>query len=107
MRYDNTALVEATIEGASRHFHSNTLDLIVGDGTPQQPALLLWRYADGGRFAGPRRLFSHRGSWHIQAVHIHPRFSPDGRQVLCTADPNGYGNLYLVDVPEFDRLPPV
>jgi oligogalacturonide lyase len=104
--YDNTEPVEAEIEGSSRHFHSNTLDVVVGDGTPQQPSLLLWRYRQGeGKFEGPRRLFGHRGSWHIQTVHVHPRFSPDGRQVLCTADPNGYGNLYLVDVPEFDSLP--
>jgi oligogalacturonide lyase len=107
VRYDDSGRVEAPIAGASRHFHSNGLDLVVGDGTPREPWILLWRYspAGGGRFEGPRRLCRHRGSWHIQAVHVHPRFSPDGAQVLYTADPDGYGNLYLADVPPFDSLP--
>ena len=104
VRYDDTGRVEAQIHGSSRHFHSNDLNLVVGDGTPQEPSILLWRFRDGA-FEGPRRLCRHRGSWHVQAVHVHPRFSPDGKQVLFTADPNGYGNLYLVDVPEFESLP--
>jgi oligogalacturonide lyase len=106
VRYDDTGRVEAQIHGSSRHFHSNDLSLVVGDGTPQEPSILLWRFWDGA-FEGPRRLCRHRGSWHVQAVHVHPRFSPDGKQVLFTADPNGYGNLCLVDVPEFESLPEV
>jgi oligogalacturonide lyase len=106
VRYDNTEEVEASIAGDSSHFHSNDLDLVVGDGTRQHPYIVLWR-RNGDRFEGPRRLCRHRGSWHIQAVHVHPRFSADGRQVLFTADPNGYGNLFLADVLEFDSLPPV
>jgi oligogalacturonide lyase len=106
VRYDDTERVEAPLTGASRHFHSNDLSLVVGDGLPQHPAIVLWRYDEAGkRFEGPRTLCTHRGSWHIQAVHVHPRFSLDGRQVLYTADPNGYGNLYLADVPDFDSLP--
>jgi len=42
----------------------------------------------------------------LQQVHVHPRFTPDGRGVLFTSDRSGYGNVYLVEVPEFDRLPP-
>jgi oligogalacturonide lyase len=106
VKYDDTERVEAQIAGSSRHFHSNDLGLVVGDGTLQEPSILLWRFHDG-KFEGPRRLCRHRGSWHVQAVHVHPRFSPDGNQVLYTADPNGYGNLYLADVPAFDSLPEV
>ncbi|MCD6289530.1 MAG: PD40 domain-containing protein, partial [Anaerolineae bacterium] len=47
----------------------------------------------------------HRGSFHIQEVHVHPRFSPDDRYVLFTSDATGYGNPYLVEVPEFESLP--
>jgi oligogalacturonide lyase len=45
------------------------------------------------------------GSRHIQHLHIHPRFTPDGRQVLFTADPRGYGQLFLAEVPPFEELP--
>jgi oligogalacturonide lyase len=38
-------------------------------------------------------------------LHVHPRFTPDGKQVLYTADPRGYGQLFLADVPEFESLP--
>lgn len=105
IRYDNTAQVEAPISGDSSHFHSNSLDLIVGDGNARHPYILLWRYRDG-RFEGPRKLCRHRGSFHVQQLHVHPRFTPDGRSVLFTADPDGYGNLYLVEVPPFESLPP-
>ncbi len=47
----------------------------------------------------------HRGSRHIQHLHIHPRFTPDGRQVLFTADPRGYGQLFLAEIPRFEDLP--
>jgi oligogalacturonide lyase len=106
VRYDNTERVEARIEGHSTHFHSNGLDLVVGDGSARRnlPYVVLWRFHDGA-FEGPRKLCLHRGSFHVQQLHVHPRFSPDDRQVLFTADPNGYGNLYLVDVPDFDSLP--
>jgi Tol biopolymer transport system component len=33
------------------------------------------------------------------------RFSSDGRQILFVSDMSGYGNLYLIDTPDFDALP--
>ena len=54
---------------------------------------------------GPRVLCVHRGSRHIQHLHIHPRFTPDDQQVLFTADPRGYGHLFLAEVPPFAELP--
>src|SRR5690606_12134619 len=77
IRYDNTGQVEHPVSHHSTHFHSNDLNLIVGDGSRQRPNLLLWRLSESG-FEGPRVLLRHRGSFHIQAVHVHPRFSPDG-----------------------------
>ncbi|MFN2129105.1 MAG: hypothetical protein ACK2VD_01165 [Anaerolineae bacterium] len=38
-------------------------------------------------------------------MHVHPSFSPDGQYVVYTADPQGYGQVFTVDVPEFDALP--
>jgi oligogalacturonide lyase len=82
------------------------LSLVVGDGTRGEPRLLLWRFHDGA-FDGPREVAYHRGSFQVQITHVHPRFSPDGRQILYVSDHSGYGNLYLVDTPDFDSLAPV
>ena len=106
IRYDNTERIELSFPHDSNHFHSNTPELIVADG-PQRgltPYVLLCRF-DGATFQGPRVLCVHRGSRHIQHLHIHPRFTPDGRQVLFTADPRGYGQLFLAEVPPFEELP--
>jgi len=105
IRYDNTDHVEAPFPvRRSWHFHSNALDLIVGDGCSETPYLLLWRFREGA-FEGPRILALHRGSFHVQILHVHPRFSPDGRQVLYSCDPDGYGQVHLADVPDFESLP--
>jgi oligogalacturonide lyase len=104
IRYDNTDRVEAPFTYGSTHFHSLMLDLIVGDGSRTDPYLLLWRFEEG-QFVGPKVLAWHRGSFHTQRVHVHPCFSPDGKQVAYTADPQGYGQVFLVDVPDFDALP--
>ena len=77
---------------------------MVGDGAADNPYLLLWRYR-GGKFEGPKVLAWHRGSFHTQRVHVHPCFSPDGRQIVYTADPQGYGQVFMVDIPEFESLP--
>jgi oligogalacturonide lyase len=103
IRYDNSDLVEALFPGGSNHFHSNDLSLIVGDGDRQHPHLLLWRFANG-QFEGPRRVLTHRGTFQVQQLHVHPRFSPDGKHILHTSDPAGYGQLFLVETPDFDRL---
>ena len=98
--------MEAPFPHDSTHFHSNDLSLIVGDGSRAAPRLLLWRFR-AGRFEGPRPVLTHRGSFHVQITHVHPRFSPDGRQILFVSDASGYGNLHLVDTPDFDALPPL
>jgi oligogalacturonide lyase len=105
VRYDDTGRIEAPFPADSTHFHSNDLGMIVGDGTRRAPRLLLWRFRDGA-FDGPRVVAHHRGSFQVQITHVHPRFSPDGRQILYVSDDSGYGNLYLVDTPEFDSLQP-
>lgn len=102
--YDNTDQTEAPFTYGSTHFHSLALDLIVGDGSRTDPYLLLWRF-QGGQFEGPKVLAWHRGSFHTQRVHVHPCFSPDGKYVVYTADPQGYGQVFVVDVPGFDSLP--
>jgi oligogalacturonide lyase len=104
IRYDNADQVEAPFEGHCWHFHSYMLDLVVGDGDSENPYLLLWRFK-GERFEGPKVLVWHRGSFHIQRVHLHPCFNAEGTQIVYTADPQGYGQVFVVDVPDFDSLP--
>jgi oligogalacturonide lyase len=104
VRYDDTDRVEAPFPHASTHFHSNGMSPIVGDGTVSEPYILLWRFREG-RFEGARVALIHRCSFHVQQLHVHPRFSPDGRRILFTSDTSGYGNVYPADTPEFDTLP--
>lgn len=104
IRYDNTDQVEVPFQGRCWHFHSCMLDLVVGDGDSDNPYLLLWRFK-GGQFEGPKVLVWHRGSFHIQRVHLHPCFNAQGTQIVYTADPQGYGQVFVVDVPSFESLP--
>jgi oligogalacturonide lyase len=104
IRYDNADQVEAPFHGHCWHFHSHMLELVVGDGDRDDPYLLLWRFRDG-QFEGPKVLVWHRGSFHIQRVHLHPCFNAEGTQVVYTADPQGYGQVFVVDIPDFDTLP--
>lgn len=104
IRYDNTDRVEALFNGHCWHFHSHMLDLVVGDGDAQQPYLLVWRFREGV-FEGPKVLAWHRGSFHTQQVHVHPCVHANGARVLYTADPQGYGQVFIVDVPGWDALP--
>lgn len=104
IRYDNTDQVQAPFDFHSWHYHSYRLERVVGDGDANNPFLLLWRMKNG-KFEGPKALVWHRGSFHIQRVHVHPCFSADGKQILYTADPQGYGQVFIVDLPEWDALP--
>ena len=104
IRYDNADQVEAPFDYHCWHFHSHMLDLVVGDGDSQNPYLLLWRFR-GEEFQGPKALVWHRGSFHTQRVHLHPCFNAQGTQIVYTADPQGYGQVFVVDVPDFDALP--
>ncbi|MHC4591436.1 MAG: oligogalacturonate lyase family protein [Planctomycetota bacterium] len=105
IRYDNTERTEVDFPHETGHIHSNDLSLIAGDGG-DGGSVRLWRW-NGADFDGPHVLCEHRCSFHVQVVHVHPRFSPDGSYVIYTSDATGYGNVYRVGVPDFDALPPL
>lgn len=114
VKYDNTNMEEFDFPYQNMHIHSNDSNLIVGDGQQAsayhgktyQDCIFLWKKTSKG-MKGPRILCKHRGSFHTQKVHVHPRFSPDGSKVLFTSDMGGYGDVYLVDIPPFEQLPKV
>ncbi len=103
VRYDDTALVETPFSRHTGHIHSNDRELIVGDGGG---VIKLWRRTADG-YEGPRLLCEHRSSSHIQHVHPHPRFTPDGTHIVFTSDRSGYGQVYEIEVPAFDDLEPI
>ena len=100
-RYDDTDHIENSFPGLTGHIHSNDEKLIVGDGGK---VVRLWQWT-GDAYTDPRLLCRHDSSMKIQQLHVHPRFSADNSQVVFTSDVSGYGNVYLVDVPEFSTLP--
>ena len=102
-RYDDTDHVQNSFPGQTGHIHSNDPGLIVGDGGR---VVRLWHWTDSG-YDGPRLLCRHDSSAKIQQLHVHPRFTPDGTQVVFTSDVTGYGNVYLAEVPEFANLPAI
>jgi oligogalacturonide lyase len=103
VRYDGSDRLESSFAERTTHVHSNDWSEIVGDGTPADPRLLLWRQRDGV-FDGPRTILTHRGSFHTAQLQVAPRFSPDGGRIVFTSDDTGYGNVYLVETPAFDGL---
>jgi oligogalacturonide lyase len=103
VRFDDTNRQEAPIEH-SDHYHSNTRDLIVSDDQKPFPNVLLTRLKHG-IVEDSRILCVHDCSKLRQHVHVHARFSPDGKKVLFTSDRGGYGNVYLADVPDYESLP--
>ncbi len=104
IRWDNTGAVEKPSGVHCTHYYGNSTDLIVGDGTREQPYLFAWSLRDGA-WLGPKMVCRHGTSFVCQAVHAHPRVSDDGSHAIFTSDATGYGNVYRVDLKAFDQLP--
>ncbi|ESP87005.1 oligogalacturonate lyase family protein [Candidatus Halobonum tyrrellensis] len=110
VRYDDTDRREAPAPDIYTHFHSNTRELVVGDGTYVDrgvPYLLLWAWDESeNAYDTPRKLAGHGWAGDDDA-HPHSRLSPDGSTVVFDSARGGDGSdVYLVDVPaDLDALP--
>ncbi|GCF15856.1 hypothetical protein Harman_37910 [Haloarcula mannanilytica] len=108
IRYDSTQQNEWPAPDIYTHFHSNTRELVVGDGTYRGvPFVLLWRWAeDTDGYTTPRKLAVHGWSGDDD-VHPHSRMRPDGRHVVFDSSRGGTGSdVYLAEIPEsVDELP--
>lgn len=102
VRYDNEDRREAPAPDVYTHFHSNTRELVVGDGTHRGiPYDLLWRWDEAEEaYEAPRMLATH--GWESDAdAHPHSRLSPDGNSVVFDSTRGGAGSeVYLVTVPD-------
>ncbi len=103
VQYDNQDITEFDFPGQTGHIFSLDEKLVVGDGGG---IIRLWQW-DGTRYQGPRALCRHDSSMHIQQTHPHPRIAPDGTYVIFSGDRSGYGNVYRVEIPPFESLPPI
>ncbi|ADB62759.1 hypothetical protein Htur_3901 (plasmid) [Haloterrigena turkmenica DSM 5511] len=110
VRYNGTERYEWPAPDIYTHFHSNSRDLVVGDGTYRgAPFDLLWEWDDDtGGYRTPRKLAVHGWSGDDD-VHPHSRLSPDGDSIVFDSsrarDGDG-SDVYLVDVPDdLDELP--
>ncbi len=104
IRYDNTQQIEVPfqrVKSRHGHFHSNDINRVVSD---VGPTVNIWQW-NNEDYGEARALCSHDSSFKIQQLHVHPRFSEDGSQVVFTGDVSGYGNVYLVEMPDFATLP--
>jgi len=105
IKYDGTNDIMA-LNGPMKdpdHVHSLDKDLIVCDAGV---AIKLIR-REGDKFGKPRILSMHNSSFYHQNSHPHPGFTPDGKGVLYASDSEGYINVYLAEIPDFDSLPEI
>ena len=106
VRYDDTDCIETPIPVRRTHCHANTRDLFVCDGDDTHVhSLLLYQWdEETGEYEGPRKLTTH--AWSEDSPHPHARFSPDGSMIVYDGDrPGEDNNVFLVDVPDFEKLP--
>jgi oligogalacturonide lyase len=94
---------EYPVSKACMHLQSLDENLVVGDGSKGDPCLYLFRRESDG-YCG-KFLCRHYGSFHTQRLHVHPAFMPGGKRIVFTSDMHGYGNVYMLDLPDFDSLP--
>ena len=99
VNFDGTADKSYEFPYNMGHIFSLDEKLIVGDGDRRGKYLRLWQLTDNG-YSEPRALCMHNCTFKMQASHVHPRITPDGKAVLYTSDESGYNQLYIVKIPD-------
>jgi len=94
-----TSTHECVVDKGSMHVFSNDGIWFVGDGKKEYPYLLLYRLGKSGEVIKAVPVCYHRGTWPTQSLHVHPRFSPDGRSILFTTDTEAGGRPWLLTLP--------
>ena len=114
IRYDNADKKEWPAPDIYTHFHSNTRELVVGDGTHRGiPYNLIWKYdQENGEYRGPRKLattdWRNDGRQGPGTTHPHSQIDPSGDRVVFDSDRGGMGSdVFIVDIPSFEELPPL
>ena len=122
--YDNTVCVEYDFLPHCTHVGGRDADLFIVDGRPanvqpwfpseRRPYIMLIRRRPGAAIAdgaagyeGPRVLALHRSTFNGQYAHPHASLSPDGKRVIFTSDMEGYAQIYLAEIGDFESLPEV
>lgn len=122
--YDNAVCVEYDFLPHSSHVGGRNADLFIVDGRPanvqpwfpsdRSPYIMLIRRRPGARaeegaagYEGPRVLALHRSTFNGQYAHPHASLAPDGRRVIFTSDMEGYAQIYLAEIGDFESLPEV
>lgn len=103
--FDGTPIQSTKFEGMTGHTFALDENLIVGDGSERGKYLRLWKLQEDGTYCEPKALCFHGSTFKTQSCHVHPRFFPDGDTVVFTSDTQGYEQVYLVKVGDFDKLP--
>ncbi len=107
VRYDGENVREHPAPDIYTHFHSNSRDLVVGDGTYRgAPYDILWkRDPNTGAYDVPRKLVEHGWSGDDD-VHPHSRLSPDDEHVVFDSSRGGTGSdVYLAALDDPEELP--
>jgi len=95
-RYNDEDRRETVVDQDIHHFHARTRDLAVGDG--RDGSIYLYDFTD--ETTTGHELVGHDSTRHVQGLHVHPRLAPEGSNVLFTSNRQGYGNVYLAEIPD-------
>ena len=99
VNFDNTCDKSYPFPFNTGHIFSFDENLIIGDGFAEGKYIRLWRLVDG-EYEAPRAVCMHACSFKTQESHVHPRLTPDGKQILYTSDVSGHNQVYLVTLPD-------
>ncbi|TVR46424.1 MAG: hypothetical protein EA402_02675 [Planctomycetota bacterium] len=91
---------QAEISVPTHHAVAIDNQRMILDGTRESGEWLLLIDREGDQWGEPRVLCRHDSSRHHHRVHVHPRLRRDGRQISFNSDVRGYGDVYLLDLPE-------